>query len=197
MCVFSRIWLFRPRCFQGQFALTETALLPARRRKMDHLPKLKRRNAHCDPESVQFIVPWRASVACAAEHSAEQSPPCIDLCLLWYWNRTSKLCDGSASHLSQHHVWRHLSVCFSHRILHSDQSPSSLVWTFLCTWFSPPWLSSCPPPVSHFPSPVCPCVNFTIGTTYPTHGPPYSTVMGYRCQDNSILFWKMLQFQPK
>lgn len=56
---------------------------------------------------------------------------------------------------------------------------------------------SCPPPVSHFPSPVCPCVNFTIGATYPTHGPPYSTVMGYRCQDNSILFWKMLSISAK
>lgn len=141
MCFFC-IWLFRPWCFQEQFALTVTALLPARHRKMDHLQKLKRRNAHCDLESVQFIVPWRESTACAVEHSAEQNLPCIDLCLLWYWNITSKLCNCPASHLSQHHVLSHLSVCFLQTILYYDQFPSCLVLPSLCTCVS--HLPDCP-----------------------------------------------------
>lgn len=229
---FFRIWLFPVRCFQGQFALTVKALLPAQCGKMDHLPKLKRRNAHCDLESAQFIVPWRASVACTGEHSAEKNLLCIDLCLLWYCNITSKLCNDPASHLSHHN--RFLQNCFlnfflSHChffILHFEallstfSRSNSAKWEFLqffltglkilirsVLWsvsflpgldfllhlyFSPLSLSSCLPLVSHSPSPVCLCVNFTVGTTYPTHVPRHSTVTGSCCLVDTNLFLKML-----
>lgn len=174
---FFHVWLFQPWCFQGQFALTVTARLIAQRRKMDHFQKLKSRNAHCDLESVRFIVPQFASVACAAEHSAEQDLPCMDHCLFWYWNITSKLCNSPASHLSQHHDLRHLSVSYREKI-------SFLVWS---------WLPSAPVCLTSLIVLVSVTfVNFTIGTTCPTHIPPYSTVIGCWCLVNNILFLKML-----